>query len=171
MQGRIFGIKKSTILKISGWINLGLTIFFVVFSLIYIKNEFLWFFFFCFFVGAHCLLKSLLFKLDSSCYLGFLLVLIGIAGFFCYFFDLNFKYLYFLSALGVASILTFLFTHQKYQLFVGALITVETALAFLFCFNILNLTIFLATSLSFFFIFLIICVIILARFKNKCKRS
>ena len=171
MQGRIFGVKKSTLLKISGWVNLGLIIFFVIFSLIYIKNEFLWFFFFCFFVGVHSLFKSALFRLDSSCYLGFLLILTGISGFFCYFFDLEFKFLYFLSALGITSISTFLFTHQKYQLFIGLIIVIETSLAFLFCFNILNLTIFLVTSLSFLFIFLTVCAIIFARLKNKGKRS
>lgn len=167
MQGRVFGLKKSTILKISGWINLVCIAFFIIFSLLYMKNYYLWFFFFCFFVGLHCLIKSALFKLDSSCYLGFLLILIGISGFFCYFYDLKNKYLYFLLAFGVASIFTFFFTHQKYQFFIGTFITTETLLALLFYINVFNLTIFIVTSLSFFFIFFLVCVIILARLKKQ----
>ena len=172
MQGRIFGIKKSTWLKISGGINLSLLVFFILFSIFFIKNYYLWFFFLCIFTGLHSLIKSFLFKLDSACYFGFLLFLIGVAGFFAYYFNLDFKYFYFLSAVGVASILTFFFTHQKFQFFFGLLMVISSVLAFMYSNEVLNLAIFLAIYLSFLFIFCLFCVILIIKyFKNPNKRG
>lgn len=166
MQGRVFGIKKSTILKFSGWVNLSLIIFFVLFSIFFMRNYYLWFFVFCFFIGVHCLIKSLLFRLDSSCFLGFLLLLIGVAGFSCYYFNLEHKYFYFLIACGTASLITFLFTLQLYQLLTGIFISVTSILSFLFSSHTINLVIFLVTILSFSFIFFLVCVILLTRYKK-----
>lgn len=167
MRGRIFGIKKSTILKISGWANLSLIIFFVLFSIFVLKNDFLWFFFFSFFVGVHLLTKSALFGLDSACFLGFLLLFVGVAGFCSYYFDLPFKYFYFLSSLGLASIFTFFFFGQRYQLFSGLLVCTISLLSYLYCLKILNLALFLVTSLSFFFIFSALCAILIAGYFKK----
>lgn len=146
-------------------------IFLIFFSIFYIKNYYLWFFIFSFFVGTVVLTKSVLFKIDSACYLGFVLTLLGMAGFCTYFFDLNYKYFYILSAFGVASVLTFFFTHQKFQLFVGILFLGSAICAFLYSNKIINLAIFLAIYLSFLFIFSFICAILLLRYLKYNKED
>lgn len=146
-----------------------LCVFFILFSIFYIKNYYLWFFVFTFFVGIIMLTKSVLFKVDSACYFGFVLLLLGVSGFCAYFFDLNYKYFYILSAFGAASLLTFFFTHQKFQFFAGVLLTVSATVGFLYSNKIINLAIFLAIYLSFLFIFSFICVILLLRYLKSGK--
>lgn len=146
-------------------------IFLIFFSIFYIKNYYLWFFIFSFFVGIVMLTKSALFKIDSACYFGFALTLLGIAGFCAYFLELNFKYFYILSAFGAASVLTFFFMRQKFQLFVGILFLASAICAFLYSNKIINLAIFLAIYLSFLFIFSFICVILLLRYLKSDKED
>lgn len=146
-------------------------LFFIFFSIYYIKNYYLWFFIFSFFVGLVALTKSLLFKSDSACYLGFALTLLGTAGFCAYFFNLDYKYFYILSAFGGASIFTFFFTHQKFQFFIGILFVVSAATAFLYSNKIINLAIFLAIYLSFLFIFSFVCAILLLRYLKSGKED
>lgn len=146
-------------------------LFFILFSIFYIKNYYLWFFIFSFFVGAIELTKSWLFKSDSACYLGWVLFLLGLAGFFAYFFNLDYKYFYILSAFGGASLLTFFFTHQKFQFFIGVLLVVSAILAFLYSNKIINLAIFLAIYLSFLFIFSFVCVILISRHLKSGKED
>lgn len=163
MKSRVLGIKKSTILRAMTFFCVAACIFLIFFSIFYMKNYYLWFFIFSFFVGIVVLTKGVLFKTDSALYLGFALSNLGIAGFCAYFFELDYKYFYILSAFGMASIETFFFTHQKFQFFVGLLLCATTIVAFLYSNKIINLAIFLVIYLSFLFIFSTVCVILLMR--------
>lgn len=171
MKGRVFGIKKSIILRTSTIICSVACLFFILFSIFYIKNYNLWFFIFSFFVGVVELTKSWLFRSDSACYLGLTLTLLGVAGFCAHFFELDFKYFYFMSAFGASSLLTFLFTHQKFQFFTGILLSASAAIAFLYSNKIINLAIFLAIYLSFLFIFSFVCAILLLRYFKSNKED
>ena len=77
MRARVLKIKKSTWLNISLAVNVLLLVTVSVLFCLFLENYNLWFFIFCFFVGLHLINKSLLFKFDSSCYFGVLLLLIG----------------------------------------------------------------------------------------------
>lgn len=167
MRGRVFGIKKTTILTTSFFCNLTVCIFFILFSIFFWKNYFLWFFIFCFFAGLHSIVKSMLFRLDSACYLGFLLCFLGIVGFVAYFINLPFKYFYFMLGAGMASLVTSIFTKQKFHIFLGVLLIVSGLLSFLYCINVLNLAVFLSIYLLFLFIFVLLCVILYARYIRK----
>lgn len=167
MRGRVFGIKKTTILTASFFVNLSLCLFLILFSIFFWQNYFLWFFIFCFFAGLHAIIKSMLFRLDSACYLGFLLCFLGVAGFTVYFLDLPFKYFYFMMAAALASFVSFLFTKQKFHIFLGILLFASGLLSFLYCINVLNLAVFLSIYLLFLFIFVLVCVILYLRYIRK----
>ena len=167
MQGRILGVKKSTILQSCFWVNCALWLFFTLFSIFFWKNYYLWFFIFCFFTGLQQLAKSVLFKLDSACYFGFLLSLTGGIGFVCYFVSLQYKFFYFLAAISLASVFTCLFTKQTLHLFFAVIVFVSGALGFLYCLDVLNLAVFLGIYLTFLFIFAVVCVILYARYIHR----
>ncbi len=167
MRGRVFGIKKSTIMRASFLICLALCIFLVLFSIFYWKNYFLWFFIFCFFAGLQTIVKSMLFRLDSACYLGFLLIFLGVAGFCSYWFGLSYKYFFLMSAAGLASECTFIFTKQKFHFFGGILLAVSAGVSYLYCLKIINLAIFLTIYLIFLFIFFLVCAILIFRYITK----
>lgn len=171
MRSRVLGIKKSVILRIATIICLVLCVFFIFFSIFHIKNYDLWFFVFCFFMGVIMDVKSVLFRTDSACYLGLLLTMVGISGFLCYYFNVDYKYFYILSAVALASIFTFFFTKQKFQFFTGVLFAASGGIAFLYSNKIINLAIFLAIYLSFLFIFFFVCAILLIRYFKKSKEG
>lgn len=122
-------------------------------------------------MGLISLAKGRLFKTDSALYLGFSLANLGIAGFCAYFFALNYKYFYIFAAFGAASLETFLFSHQKFQFFVGILLSTTAVVAFLYSNKIINLAIFLAIYLSFLFIFSFVCVILSIRYFKSGKED
>lgn len=171
MNGRILGVKKSTVMRISFFINLVLCLFLIFFSIFFWKNYFLWFFVFCFFAGAQTLMKAFLFRMDSATYIGFELLLLGISGFLSYFFAFPFKPLILLFASGLASLLTFLFTKQQFHVFGGVLMSVSGLVGFLYAIKILNLAIFLAIFLIFLFIFSLTCVILIIRYLRNGKKG
>ena len=158
-------------MRISFFINLVFCLFLIFFSIFYWKNYFLWFFVFCFFAGIQTLMKAFLFKMDSATYIGFELFFLGISGFLCYFFALDFKPLILLFASGVASLFTFFFTKQQFHLFGGTLMLVSGLVGYLYAFKILNLAIFLTIYLIFLFIFFLICAILLIRYFKKGKKG
>ncbi len=169
MSGRVFGIKKSTILQISLLLNIFLGSGLILFSLLYLKNPNLWFFIFCIFAAVQSIVKSMLFRLDSACYLGFLLLLIGVSGFLVFFFDISSKYFYLMLAAALASFATFLFTKQKYQLMLGILVAGVATISFLYVQKILNLALFISILLIFLFIFFALCVILFLKYKKGSK--
>lgn len=169
VRGRVFGVKKSTILLVSCLCNLLFCLTFVLLSIFLWQNYFLWFFIFCFFAGLHSLIKSLLFRLDSACYFGFLLIGVGVAGILSYSFSWPFKFFYFMLGSGAASLLTYLFTKQKFHIFLGILLLASGVISYLFCIKVLNLALFLTIFLIFLFIFASVCAILFVRYYKKPK--
>lgn len=82
MKGRVFNIKKTTILKLSFVFNAFMSLGLSVFSLSLNGANDDYFFIVCVFLGVHIILKAILFKLDSSCYFGVALFCLGIFYFY-----------------------------------------------------------------------------------------
>ena len=169
MRSRIFGLKRSTLLRVSLAVNLILAGGLILYSILVVKNYFLWFFIFCGFAGLHSLAKAFLFKLDSACYFGFLLLFLGIVGVISYLIPLPYKSLLLLISSGVASIVTFIFTKQKFQFYFGVLQVVSGSLGFIFCMGIVNLAVFLSIYSIFLFIFFFTCAILIYRYFKKVR--
>ena len=155
MRGRIFTIKKTTILRLSFIINLLLFVASSLISLFVIKNYNLWFFMFCLFIGLHLIIRSFLFKFDSSCYFGFLLLFVGIFYLYCLFLNLLMYPLFILLSFSIASYLTAFFYKQNFHYFLSiSLILVDIGLL-LYMINIITIWIFLAIILA--VVILLIC--------------
>ncbi len=145
MRSRIFSIKKSSLLMFSAVINGALFIGGSLVSALVFNLYNAWFFIFCLSVGLHLIIKSLLFKYDSSCYFGIILFLIGNFYFYCLLFDILFLFpVFILLAFAGASVVTFYFFKQPYHLFLAlSLFFVIIALLF-FLLNKISIWIFLA---------------------------
>ena len=155
MRGRIFTIKKTTILRLSFIINLLLFVASSVISFFVIKNYNLWFFMFCLFIGLHLIIRSFLFKFDSSCYFGFLLLFVGIFYLYCLLLNLAMYPLFILLSFSIASYLTAFFYKQSFHYFLSiSLILVDIGLL-LYMINIITIWIFLAIMLA--VVILLIC--------------
>ncbi len=123
MRGRILNIKKSSILRCSFLLTWLLIIGEILLSTLLLKNNYLWFYGLCLFLGLHLLLKSTLFHLDSCCYFGFLLFFIGISGILANFTPLGHIFLTLITfAFGLASILTYLFFDQQFHFFIAIIL-------------------------------------------------
>lgn len=145
MRGRILGMKKTTILKLSfilsGLLFVGLS------TLSFIQNGLNndYFFFFCLCAGAHLGLKSALFRLDSSCFLGSVLFFVGGFYFYCLFFDILFIFPSFvLLAFCVAFFITHCFFGRKNQFFLAFILLFVAIFTFLFQIKSISLAFFLA---------------------------
>lgn len=108
MKGRIFNIKKSSILKITFVLAFILfclsTIFFIFFS----DTKDFWFFAFLIEIGVCVWLRGTFFDIDSSFYFGLLMTIIGSFYFYCFYFKiLNFFSSFILLSLSFSSLLTF----------------------------------------------------------------
>lgn len=145
MRGRILGIKKTSILACSFFVAFILFATATTLSVVLLKNYYLWFYFFVFFLGGHILVKSALFKLDSCCYAGFLLIFVGISGFVALLTPLTdfLSFMFFLSA-SLASIITFIFFKQRFQLSIAILLFFVTILVLLSEFKLIPFWISLA---------------------------
>lgn len=120
MKGRIFGIKKSTILKLTAILFVAGFFAYLFTCIFYLKSPILWFFGFCLFVGSFELFKSLLFKYDSCLYIGSLLIFIGTAGIVSIYTNTTQYAPYFvLLSFCLASIFTYVFTGQRYHLVIA----------------------------------------------------
>ena len=146
MRGRIFGIKKTTILRCSfifAWI---LSFLGIALSVWLFHDEQLWFFFFTFFQGFHLLLKGAFFNLDSSSYFGLSLVFVGISGIVTRFVQNIQPFviaLYFLS-FGLSSFIIGIKFKQKYQIILSFLLFFVATNFALFKLKLFSLPIFLA---------------------------
>ena len=145
MRSRLLSIKKSTWLISSLILNLSLFAIFTVISFVVIKDYNAWFYVFCFNIGAHLISKSFLFKLDSSCYFGVVLLFIGLFYFVCKYMNLQYFYLVFvIASFAIASLLTYIFYRQPYHLFLSlSLIFVMIGLLLLLI-NLISIWIFVA---------------------------
>lgn len=145
MQGRMFSIKKTTILRLSFIINLILYFTFLIFSFTIFRVDNLWFFSFCVFVGLQLIIKSGLFKHDSSCFFGVSLFFIGIFYFYCYFLHiLNLYIVFLLISFSFASFSTYSLFRQPFQLFASISLFFASISTFIYLINILSISIFLA---------------------------
>lgn len=145
MRGRILSIKKTTILKLSFVLNLLLFVVMSILSFVVIKNNDLWFFMFCIFIGLHLIIKSMLFKFDSSCYFGSLLLSIGLMYVYCILLNItNFYPTFLIMSFAFASFITgFFFKQTFHYLLFFSLIFVSLDLLF-YSINFISIWIFLA---------------------------
>lgn len=167
MRGRFLSIKKTTILRLSFILSLlvYLTIFVLSFTVLKIEN--LWFFSFCIFIGIVLVVKSLLFRLDSSCYFGVLLFLIGLFYCYCVYFNIGYLYSVFvILAFAISSFVTFSFFSQPFQFVLSLSLFFVAIMTFIFILNIISLSIFLA------FIGFVVILLICSYFfgMKKCKK-
>lgn len=145
MRSRWFSVRKSTWLIISIIINSFIFIFGSALSAGIFHEYNLWFFIFCFCIGSHLIFKSFLFKYDSACYFGVILFLVGL--FYPYTIILDIKYLYpvfIMLAFSFASVFTFYFYKQPYQLFLAFSLFFVAIGLLLYLINVISIAIFLA---------------------------
>ena len=158
MRGRIFGVKKTTIMSISFYLAFLLIITSTLLSVFLLKNNFVWFFFLCLFCGLHLLVKAVLFHADSSCYFGSILFFIGGFGLIVHFCGLfYFASVFYISAFALSSFFTFLFFKQVFHLWIAIAIIVSDIAWFFYKINLLPLWIFVA----------ILCKVCYNFFENK----
>ncbi len=160
-KGRIFGIKKSTILRAFCLLFLLAFVTYVFLSVFLLKNNVLWFFAFCIFVGVVQLVKSFLFRFDSALYLGTLLSMIGIFG-HVFVLTNTFAYAPYFIALSfiAASIVTYILCHQKFQLIVAFSIFFVTIYFLLWTKNLITTSNLIAFVLPFLLLLLLEIVLI-----------
>lgn len=145
MRGRIFSIKKTTILRLSFIINLILYFTSVVLSFTTLKVDNLWFFSFCVFLGLQLVVKSILFYQDSSCFFGVILFLIGGFYFFCFYLGLlNLYIVYLLISIAFSSLVTYHYFKQPFQLAIALSLFFASLFTFIFIINLVTIPIFLA---------------------------
>ena len=156
MQSRVFGIKKINLLKFVAVKNLLFFISSIFVSIYVFQIPKLWFDFYCFFVGEYLLTKAFLYKSDSNCYLGFLLIFLGIFLFLNTMLELNFLFIAIVISFALASLFTFLFSHQIFHLIYGMNFLFWCFFYVLFRQNIVNIYIFFVIIVSFVFLFSLI---------------
>lgn len=145
MRGRILGIKKTTILSISFYLAFILFITATLLSIFLYYNYAIWFFFFCLFAGIHLLIKALLFRLDSSCYFGFLLFFLGIAGILIQIFQYFYlQSVFYVLAFALASFFTFCIFSQYFQGWLALIISLSDLAWFFYKINLITIWIFIA---------------------------
>ena len=145
MRGRIFTIKKTTLLRLSFIINLVLFIVMSAISFFVIRNYNLWFFMFCIFIGLHLILKSMLFKFDSSCYFGTLLFLLGLMYIYTIVFNItNFYVVFIVIAFALASFFTGFFFKQSFHYFLSFSLYFVSLDMLFYLINFISIWIFLA---------------------------
>ena len=145
MNGRIFTIKKTTLLRLSfilcSLFYLISTVLFIVFE----KINDAWFFNFVFFIGLFLIIKSILFKQDSSCYFGFILFLIGFFFYLAYYFRIGYLYsVFIILAFSISSFNTYVFFNQPFQFYISLSLFFAATLTFIFIINVISIEIFLA---------------------------
>jgi hypothetical protein len=165
VKSRVFGIKKINILKSIVIINAVLFVVSIFVSIFVLKNPKIWFYFFCTFVGFYLLVKSYLYKNDSNCYLGFLLLFVGFLLCFNEFFLIIEEGYMILFSFISASFMTFVFYQQKFHLFLSIILFLILGLLYMLGQNIINIYIFFGLISLIIFLFLFIYVKIKIRKK------
>ena len=145
MKGRVLNIKKTTILRLSFILSIILFVSASVLGGVFLEDKNTWFFFFCFFVGCHLLIKSALFHLDSSCLFGHVLFYIGIFYFYCIWFDIiKFLPVFILLSFAVGCFFTHCIFDRPFQLFLSFSIFFVDIGLLLLIINLISFWIFLA---------------------------
>lgn len=150
MTGRFLGIKKSLLLKVLALLFMWGFVAYLFTCIFYFKSPEIWFYGFCLFLGGFELLKSFLFRFDSSLYLGSLLIFIGIVCFvFTYTATAAFSYLYIALAFAAASVFTFIFTSQRFHLIIAFSIIFVNLYVLLYVKNLITYYILIAFLVPF----------------------
>ncbi len=167
MQGRVFYIKKTTILSISFYSAIISIAASTLLTILLMKNYYIWFDFFCLFSGMHLLIKSMLFRLDSCCYFGSTLFFIGAFGLLIHFLSLfTFQEIYYMLAFSFSSFVTYCFFKQKFQLLISLILFFAALLWFFYKINVIPLWIFIAFLVS-----LVLLFVVKHLIKNFARRS
>ncbi len=150
MNGRVLGVKKSIILRTSALLFSWAFFVFIFISIFVLKNPALWFFGFCLFLGVFEIVKSLLFRLDSSLYFGSLLTNIGIVGFVFFYTNTTFYAGYYVClAFIVASVVTCIVCRQPLHLVLAFSIFFVGIYSLLLTKNFISTPIFIAFVVPF----------------------
>ncbi len=166
MNGRVFGIRKSNILKAITLLLLLLFAAYVVASIFLFKNSSLWFYAFCIFLGSYEAVKSFLFKYDSCLYIGSLFLAVGVVGFvFSYTNTSNFAAFFIALAFIAASVSTYIFTGQSFHLVIAFSIFFVGIYCFLYIKNLITTPILIAFLVP--FLVLLILEILILCFHKK----
>lgn len=154
MKGRIFSIKKSTWLMISLILNIVIFLTLSIFSIVIDADYDNIFFLFCLGTGIHQIVKGVLFKFDSSCYLGISLLLVGFFYFFSKMIGILWLYpVFILLSFSFSSFSIGYFFKQPYHFFLSISL-------FFVCLGLL-LFLFKIISVWFFVAILVCCVLLL----------
>ena len=156
MNSRIFGIKKINILITSVVFNALLFIGSIFLSIYYFHLPDLWFNFFCIFVGNYLITKAFLYKMDSNCYLGFLLLFLGSFLLINVMFFEIYTFNAIVLSFSLASIFTYIFYRQIFHLIYGFNFLLWCGVYVLYRQQFLNIYIFFAIILSIVFLFSLI---------------
>lgn len=145
MLGRILSVKKSYWLFVSAIVNSLVFLSASVLCLVLYDNYNAWFFIFCISIGIHLIIKSLLLRYDSSCFMGVILFLVGIFYFYCLCLNLfNLYPVFIVISFATSSLITFYFFKQPYHFILSlSLFFVSIGLLF-YLINIFSIWIFLA---------------------------
>lgn len=156
MEGRLLGIKKSIILTFTAIFMLFSFITLSVLSFTTFKKPELWFYSFCLCVGLYEETKSLTLKIDSSCFIGTLLLWIGTVGFLTSYLPIKeFLPLLMTFSVAAASLTTFVFYKQKYHIIFAFMIMFVSFYWFLLIKKLISLNIFIAFVTSFLLLFIV----------------
>lgn len=166
MNSRLFGIKKSSLLKTMAVFLFMLFILTTFLSIYKFKLPSLWFYNFCICIGIFQLFKGFMFNFDSTLYIGFLLSFIGIVGQIYLFTNTtDFSPFYISLAYTISSIFTFIYTGQKFHLIFAYSLIFVTIFALLLVKKFITLPIFIA------FVTLFLVLLIVGIFCNKKRRK
>lgn len=138
-------VKKTTLQRLSFIANFCLFVIISTLLIVLNKNYNAWFFCFCVFSGLHLVFKSALYHLDSSLYIGTILLNLGGFYFFVSYLEIEFSYPFFiLLSFSIASYLVFSFFKQSFQLILSISLILASVFMLLFIIQIISLGIFLA---------------------------
>ena len=145
MRGRFLSIKKTTILRLSFVLCMIFYATLTIFSITTKRIENAWFYYFCISVGIFLIIKSLLFRLDSSCFFGCILLFVGVFYFLVFFENIEFLFSVFvLFAFSISSFNTYVFFNQPFQFYISLSLFFASVLTFIFILGIISLGFFLA---------------------------
>lgn len=145
MKGRVLNIKKTTLLRLSFILNLILYLSLTAVSFVFLGESNNYFFLFCFLVGIHLIIKGMLFRLDSSCYFGNILLFIGVTYFYSLWMNILVVYpVFILCAFAFASLVCVCFFSQPVHLYLAVFCLFVSVVLLLYLFKIISLPLFLA---------------------------
>lgn len=145
MQGRIFGIKKSSIIKFAVALSTILFIFSTIFFIFFSKYKDLWFYSFCIEIGFCVFLKGILLRIESLNYFGTFLSAIGVFYIYSFFLKIETFYIVFIFfALAFSSFMTFCSFKRKLHIKSFVFFLIVSFLIFFLQINVIPLSFFVA---------------------------